>query len=511
MPHWIWRWHAEIEKFPSAVLAARHPQSINLGDVNAEDFVARAEKAGRPDVIVFGSPCQDFSVAGQRVGLDGDRGNLALVALRVIAKLRPRWVVFENVPGLLSSYSGSAEAERSLRDRGLRGDAGVGDHTGAEEDSDFAAFLSLVQQCGYFGCYRIVDAQFAGVPQRRRRIFAVFHLGDWRPAAAVLLEPESLRGDSPPSREAGERVAPTIEARANAGGAGWETDFMSGGELAAVGEGLPMSGMRGGERYSDVRVVRGGAAFGGNNTAGPIEQATAVRAKGGTGHGDFESETFVVETPIAFTCKDWGGDAAPDQSPTLRSMEFDGSHANGGGQVAVAIPIQNAIRGKAQNGLGVADAGAPMFTLDQGSQHAVAFQTRVARNGRGSESELVPALNGADAGATSDMRPCVAVFKPSHYTRGKDGQPSGVSPPLGAEPDKGDQDPVLLAGTQVRRLTPIECERLQAYEDNYTLIKFRGKPAADGPRYKALGNSMCVNDVRWVLERIERFEKEVRA
>ena len=154
-------------------------------------------------------------------------------------------------------------------------------------------------------------------------------------------------------------------------------------------------------------------------------------------------------------------------------MEFDGSHANGGGQVAVA------------------------------------FQTRVARNGRGDVSDLVPALNGADAGATSDMRPCVAVFKPSHFTRGKDGAPSGVSPPLAAEPDKGDQDPVLMTGTAVRRLTPVECERLQGFPDNYTLVDYRGASAADGPRYKALGNAMNVNEIRWVLQRIEQFEREV--
>lgn len=186
----------------------------------------------------------------------------------------------------------------------------------------------------------------------------------------------------------------------------------------------------------------------------------------GEGHGGGHAA-------IAFSSKDYGDDAAIEQSPTLRAMASDGSHPSGGGQVAVA------------------------------------FQTRIARNGRGSESDVVPALNGADAGATSDMRPCVAVFKPSHFTRGKDGAPSGVSPPLGAEPDKGDQDAVLMTETAVRRLTPMECERLQAFPDGYTDVHFRGKPAADGPRYKALGNAMNVKEIQWVLQRIERFEREV--
>lgn len=167
MPGWDWIWHAEVEPFPSAVMAARHPQSVNLGDVNAEDFVERALAVGRPDAIVWGAPCQDFSIAGKRAGLDGDRGNLALVGLRIIERLRPSWMVFENVPGLLSSYSGSAEAEREVREGPVRG------RRDCDEDRDFAAFLSAVRECGYLGCYRVLDAQFAGVAQRRRRVFFV--------------------------------------------------------------------------------------------------------------------------------------------------------------------------------------------------------------------------------------------------------------------------------------------------------------------------------------------------
>lgn len=473
MPEWDWRWHAEIEKFPSAVMAARHPRSINLGDVNAKDFVERAERIGRPDVLVFGSPCQDFSVAGQRVGLDGHRGNLALVALGIVAKLRPRWVVFENVPGLLSSYSGSADAERSLKDAAARGRAEESD---AREDSDFAAFLTAVSECGYLGCYRITDAQFAGVPQRRRRLFAVFHFGDWRPAAAVLFEPESLRGDYPPSRPAGESTTQPIAP-----------------SLTGSGRGI--------DRAGDTR--------GQDPVVAVISGAVSSKWSKGTG-GPAGDECYNLVT--AFSCKDNGRDATTEQSPTLRAMNFDGSHANAGGQIAVAIPILEAgartgrVGHEAKDGLGIGDPGDPMFSLQASKHHAVAFQTRVARNGRGGESEVVPALNGADAGATSDMRPCVAVFKPSHFTRGKDGAPSDVTPPLGAEPDKGDQDPILLTESAVRRLTPRECERLQDYADDYTLVKYRGKPAADGPRYKALGNSMCVAEIGWVLKRIEQFE-----
>jgi DNA (cytosine-5)-methyltransferase 1 len=179
MPHWHWPWHAEIEKFPSAVMAARHPRSRNLGDVTADDFAARASRLARPDVLVFGSPCQSFSVAGRRLGFHDHRGNLALLALRVVRELCPRWIVFENVPGLLSSAAGR----------------------------DFGLFLRALEECGYLGAWRVLDAQHFGVPQRRRRVFFVGHLGDWRRAAAVLFEPEGLRRDPAPRAKARQEVA----------------------------------------------------------------------------------------------------------------------------------------------------------------------------------------------------------------------------------------------------------------------------------------------------------------
>jgi site-specific DNA-cytosine methylase len=124
---------------------------------------------------------------------------------------------------------------------------------------------------------------------------------------------------------------------------------------------------------------------------------------------------------------------------------------------------------EAKDGLGIGEPGDPMFSLQSKHQHAVAF-------------------------------------KPSHYTRDKDGAPAETVPPLTKETDKGDQDPLLLAGSAVRRLMPRECERLQGFPDDYTLVTYRGKPAADGPRFKALGNSMAVPVVRWILSRIEMFD-----
>ena len=410
MPHWDWRWCAEIEKFPCAVLAARHPASQNLGDVSANGFAEKAAEIGRPNVLVFGSPCQSFSVAGKRLGLDDPRGNLALVALGIVGQLRPDWFTFENVPGLLSLDDGRA----------------------------FGLFLRTVDELGYSLAWTVLDAQYFGVAQRRARVFAVGHIRDWRYSAAVLFEPHSLRGHFAPRREAGQGIAPTIASRPTGGG-GLGTDFDCDGGLIAGTLG-----------------TRSAAHPSGTKAEVDFMVAMALNAKGGSGRIDGESETFVTHalradgfdasedgtgrgTPlIAFSCKDYGADAA-SLAPTLRAMGHDGSHANAGGQVAVAV-----------------------------------------------------ALRGREGGATAEL--------------------SDVPSALRASKGGGDKAHVLTSS--VRRLTPRECERLQGFPDDYTLITYRGKPAADGPRYKALGNSMAVPVMRWILNRIEQIEKftsEVRA
>jgi site-specific DNA-cytosine methylase len=624
MPGWTWLWHAEVEKFPCAVMKARHPESVNLGDVNAEDFVERALAAGRPDVVVWGAPCQDFSVAGKRVGMDGARGNLALVGLGIIARIRPRWMVFENVPGLLSSYSGGAEAERAVRDGAISREC--------DEDSDFAAFLSAVRECGYLGCYRVLDAQHAGVPQRRRRVFLVGHLGDWRPAAAVLLEPESLRGDPPPRREAGERAAGTVGASlarcsADEGERGNIVGAMSsaGGTEKKHGQGWGQQDWENGYCVPAPPVAgtldaasgksRGAGTppellvYGGNNTSGSIEAATAVRAKGGTGHGEFESETFVVIAPSVTTDarhanvdqdrgalvveiadpitasyqKHGGASAGKDSTPRNLVVQTRGSNvgveddqtgtlgsnadrASGSAPMVLAFDTTQithpenrsrpddrspqlsqsghppAIAYDSQNVALTGDVVGTMSGCDSGNRmpHALAFSERTrGDDGRGYErepnfiEETSPTVEtvkppsvvafdckaGGDTGfAIGDQAGALrgegyggghaAVFKPSHYAR--DGKSGGAAadqaPPLTADADKGDQDPVLFTGAAVRRLTPVECARLQGFPDYYLDIKFRGKPAADGPKYRALGNSMCVPEVRWILTRIESFE-----
>jgi len=175
---WVPSFFSEIEAFPRAVLEHHYPEVPVHGDFTT----IGADQYGSIDLLVGGTPCQSFSIAGLRKGLDDDRGNLALEFLRLAQRKQPKWVVWENVPGVLSSNGGR----------------------------DFGSFLGALVELGYGFAYRVCDAQWWGVAQRRRRVFVVGYLGDWRRPAAVLFEREGLFGDSPPSREEGEKVAPAV-------------------------------------------------------------------------------------------------------------------------------------------------------------------------------------------------------------------------------------------------------------------------------------------------------------
>ncbi|WP_446744270.1 DNA cytosine methyltransferase [Silvibacterium acidisoli] len=194
---------AEIEKAPSAVIAHHYADTPNLGDMTKfEEWPDYADL----DVLVGGTPCQSYSIAGKRKGLADPRGRLMLSYLGIARRYRPRWVVWENVPGVLSSNGGR----------------------------DFGTFLGALGELGYSFAYRVLDAQYFGVAQRRERVFVVGHLGDWRRAAEVLFERESLRWHPAPRREAREDVAPTLSARTSGGG-GLGTDFDCDGGLIVGG------------------------------------------------------------------------------------------------------------------------------------------------------------------------------------------------------------------------------------------------------------------------------------
>jgi DNA (cytosine-5)-methyltransferase 1 len=317
---------SEIEPFPSAVLKHHYPDVPNVGDMTKY----KEWDIGTIDFLVGGTPCQSFSVAGLRKGLEDPRGNLALVYCGILDRFKPKWFVWENVPGVLSSNGGR----------------------------DFGSFLGAVAELGYGFAYRVLDAQYFGVAQRRRRVFVVGCLGDWRSAAEVLFEPKSLRRDPAPSREKGQEVAGTIAARFGISRNNHEECVVAKGTSQCF------------DRQSS-----------GEYGTAPVASTVSAR--------DYKSATDLIAQPIALTI-----------APTLT--------------------------------------------------------------------------------ASND---------PSRSP-----QSTEVTNQVAA---------VHAASMAVRRLTPVECERLQGFPDNYTNIPWRKQPESpDGPRYKALGNSMAVPVMAWIGRRI---------
>lgn len=408
-------WFSEVDAFASAVLAHHYPHVRNLGDVTKFKEWPDADV----DVLVGGSPCQSFSIAGLRKGLDDPRGNLMLTFGAVAGRYRPTWVVWENVPGVLSSNGGR----------------------------DFGTFLGMLGELGYGYAYRVLDAQFFGVAQRRRRVFVVGHLGDWRRAAAVLFERHSLQGNPAPSREAREvSTAGTLR----------RTDGGSDVDHARAGHILPVAGTL-------------TASFG--------------RLLGQSGQDANHGHSHLV----------------PYTAHTLRGEGFDASE-DGTGRGTPLVPVcfdttQITNKDNRSN----PKAGGPCHPLAAGA-HAPAICFSAKDHGADAQYDLAPTLRaGGHAGthANAGVMPAVAF-----QTCGSNINVGDISGTFGTNADRASGSaPMALQSMQVRRLTPRECERLQGFPDDYTLIPRRKKPA-DGPRYKALGNSMAVPVMAWIGRRI---------
>lgn len=336
-------WFAEIEAFPCSVLAHHYPAVPNMGDMTQLAPLVRAGLLEAPDVLVGGTPCQAFSIAGARAGLLDPRGQLTLSfadLANAIDEQRPGdecIIVWENVPGVLSDKSNAFGCFLGIL---------------AGEDEQLVAPGGKWPNAGCVVgpqrtiAWRVLDAQYFGVAQRRRRVFVVASARKGFDPTEVLFEFDGVRRDTAPSRQAGQDAAGTISSRTTGGGG-----------LQAV-------------------------AYGGNNQSGPIDVATARNAcSSGTGRLEVETETFLVQTICG----------------TLQA-------------------------------------------------------------------------NGKAAGSATQQDAECNMLVPIAF--------------------------------DARRLTPRECERLQAFTDDYTLVLHRGKPAADGPRYKALGNSMCTSNMRWIGKRL---------
>ena len=424
---WEPQWFSEIEQFPSDVLKHRFPTVPNLGDMTTINQNPIADE--RPiDLLVGGTPCQSFSVAGLRKGLDDPRGNLMLTFLSIADKFRSKWVVWENVPGVLSSNGGK----------------------------DFGTFLGALGELGYGFAYRVLDAQHFGVAQRRRRVFVVGCLGDWRVAAAVLFERESLQGNPKPSRKKREEVTANAEGSVGEAGSWWD-----GSQVAGT---LTKQNANGAQRMPD------------KDNFGAILQPTIIdRAAFNQG------ENAQYEPRI-------------EAGETMSSLVAKGPHA-------VAQPIAIDWR-TAQVDQGItqtlktdlAKMSGPCIAVDTYNYTTNDHTTQTIRS-------------------QSDTEHIGAVLQPiavDVYNQSIDGQTSAtITEAVGGTNTSG---PKVMHSMAIRRLTPKECERLQGFPDDWTKVPYRNKEAdqcPDGPRYKACGNSMAVPVMRWIGQRIQLIEKMI--
>lgn len=492
----------------------------------------------KPRLIVFGFPCQDLSMAGKRKGLGGERSGLFYPIADIVEELKPELVMFENVPGLLSSWSPVESAPSEIPDGGWD----------VEEGSDFEAVLLRLSQLGYYLGGGVLDSQYFGVPQRRDRVVVIGSLGS-ASAAEIFFESDCVCGYPAPSRKQKEDGAPFVDARAGRSG---ETGFATSRELAVaeisgtldtkscianrgcppnesefiVGtfrasdggptidqaecyiptvsrtlttnhDGSPTADGRGYEIVAPTLLARGNKTGGVRPPGTTVDTAESLivsavplahldvspavtskwaKGTGGPSGDECQNLTIAVAPPlttrpyadndgqedklIAFSCKDHGSDAGAI-SPTLRSMQFDKSHMNGGGQVAVAFDTTQITSKSNRSNPRLGD---PCHTLSAGA-HAPAIAVRTAQtgaNGIGVSEECAHTLDGASGQA------------------------------------------IMRYG--VRRLTPKECERLQGFDDDFTawgLDESRARiELSDSARYRMLGNAVTTTVAYWVGTRL---------
>jgi DNA (cytosine-5)-methyltransferase 1 len=459
---------SEIEAFPRAVLEHHYPDTPLHGDFTVlkdQPWIVDA------DVLVGGTPCQAFSVAGLRNSLDDARGNLSLEFIRLADAIDaareaqnrdPSVIVWENVPGVLSVKDNAfgcflaglaGDVDPYVPPRGKWTNAGVVDGPARQV------------------AWRVLDAQYFGLAQRRRRVFVVASARAGFDPAAVLLEFEGLRRDSPPRREKGQ-VAPTIPSRSTAGG-GLGTDFDCDGGVIQQ----PVV-MAHGQANAEIRTDGGAPSLTCLHEA-PIVAHTLKgegldASEAGTGRG-----TPLV--PVAYSImpqnsgRDYKAREVEVAQPIMAGGPVGGNQGGDYIMQPVAVPLQEVGKRTGVStddpraGIGIGQDGDPMFTLQAAGAHppAVAFHT-----------------------ANSNMKGPIA-------------RSDGIF--MGVEPHPSQSRHAVLTNMAVRRLTPVECERLQGFPDDYTMIPWKKKPAdqcPDGPRYKALGNSMAVPVMRWIGRRI---------
>lgn len=453
---------SEIEPFPCAVLAERWPDVPNLGDITKIDW--KEEIDGAIDLVVGGSPCQSFSVAGKREGLKGASG-LMFEYIRCVQELRPRWFLWENVPGALTSEDGGA----------------------------FGQLLSEMDELGYCLAWRVLDAQFFGVAQRRRRLFLVGHLGAESPAE-VLFESDCLSGNPQSSREKRKELA--RRAGRSAACAGFK--YSAAPRANTIGYAVEQANTLTADWHAPAVLPLQGNMIGRSDSADRQGMATSqygteiagcLTARGDSSPCADRGQNIVCMTGTQAHCH-----ISDEIAGCLTAhMGKDDAPVVVGG--AISENAANEAFGFAQNTRNeVRIVGDGTLSGALAARPGMKQTTFVCTGGTYPINEQVAACDkklgrgtGLGVGADGDPAFTLLANHPDMVASEIGDKPAGVNPML------------------VRRLTPLECERLQGFPDGHTQIAWKGKPAEecpDGPRYKAIGNSMAVPVMRWIGRRI---------
>jgi DNA (cytosine-5)-methyltransferase 1 len=454
---------AAVEINPAArgVLRERFPDVALFDDVTevSGDQLRAAGFVARGGLVAAGWPCQDFSVAGRRLGLGGARSGLWVQVDRLLAELRPAWFLGENVPGLLSAVcSCPGTGEHWRWSRPVDADDGDTDYVEVETPCDqphpvpggacgsgrcmelhggaMGTVLGSLGERGYGFAYRVLDAQHFGVPQQRRRVYIVGHLGDRAAPVQVLLEPEGGDGDPAPGGTSRQGVA-AITASSAGSGCGADDNDAQGGRLIAS---TLMA-----DSPTSYRV-------------GP-DEATA---------GHLIATTLTTNSGASY-----------DDQQTGQLIPFDLAQVTSGENRSNPRP------------------GAPCPSLAATGRPYVAHALRADPGGTGQGHNgnfVAHTLTTNPQGGGRRQEDDYNVITHTLTADGADGADA-------SEDGTGRGTPLVPMETAVRRLTPLECERLQGQPDGWTAVS-DGRPQADSPRYRQIGNSVAVPVVEWIARRI---------
>ena len=460
-------WASEIEPFPQSVTARHFPNVKQLGDITQID----PDTLTPVDIICAGSPCQDLSIAGKRKGLNGERSGLFRTAVDLVRRMRdrtggryPRFFVWENVPGAFSSNRGM-DFQAVLEE--------IGESEIPMPQGNKWAPAGLVQFPGAEIAWRVLDAQYWGVPQRRKRIFLVADFAtDRRCAGEILFEPEGVSGDTAASERAGEEAAGRTADCARTAGTLTPWDVQSrriydeNGKMAALYSG-------------DGQGTHNGAVFI-HAQAYSFDSLASNSMKSSNPHSGCRKVEIAktLDTSTPDPSKNQGGIAI-----LTEAAGFVGKAAPSAGNIGYAKEL------------------APTLLAGKEMHVAIYDMTHADEVMRPVKDDIVPTLN-ARMGTGGNQVPVAHIYGTKSYSEYERGKVATLRASGGAY--GGGSENLALSHSIVRRLTPTECERLQGLPDGYT------EGGSDTARYKALGNGMAQPCADYVIRRIVECAKEVQ-